>query len=355
MAAFSSEPGGITFTADAGLLARALLQLRIPNSILVRLATFRANAFGELERNAGRIDWGTVVAPGAAVHFRVTSKKSRLYHQDAIAERLERSVMAAVKSVTVVRAPADASVLEDDVTALPRVQRIVVRVFRDQFLISADASGPLLHRRGWRLETAKAPLRETLAAALLAAVPWAGDAPLLDPFCGAGTIAIEAAQVARGMAAGRNRRFAAESWSMFDGNVMAETRRQLRAAERSVSAVSITARDRDDGAIRAARANAERADVAGDVSIERAALSSLTDDAGTGWIVTNPPYGTRLGDQRTLRDLYAALGNVVRRRRPAWHIAMLSGSRMLERQTGMSWTECATTTNGGIPVRLLRA
>ncbi len=351
----ASEPGGVAFRADAAFLAGALLQLRIPNSILVRLATFRANAFGELERNAGRIDWGRVVAPGAAVHFRVTSKKSRLYHQDAIAERLERSVVAAVKGVTAVRAPSDAVALEDDVSVLPRVQRIVVRVFRDEFLISADASGPLLHRRGWRQVTAKAPVRETLAAALLAAAPWAGETPLLDPFCGAGTIAIEAAQIARGMAAGRDRRFAAESWPMLDDKVMAAARRQLRAAERPAAGVLIAARDRDAGAVAAARANAERAGVAADLSIERAAISTLTDDAGTGWIVTNPPYGARLGDQRALRDLYAALGNVIRRRRPAWHIAMLSSSRMLDQQTGMAWTECAATTNGGIPVRLLRA
>ncbi len=349
-----SEPGGIAFRADAALLSAALLGSRIASGIQVRIAGFRANAFGELERLAGRVDWGRVVAPGAAVHFRVTSRKSRLYHQDAIAERLERSVLAAVPGATAVRAASDAAALEDDPAALPTVQRLVVRVFRDRFTISADAAGSLLHRRGWRLETARAPLRETLAAALLAAVPWHGETPLADPFCGSGTIAIEAAQIARRMAPGRARRFAAESWSMLDATVFAATRRRLAAAELAAAPLPISAADRDAGAIAAARANAERADVAGDVSIEQAPLSALGDDAGTGWIVTNPPYGARVGERRALRDLYAALGNVARRHRPAWRIAILSADRALEQQVGVAWTECAATSNGGIPVRLLR-
>lgn len=358
-----SEPGGVAFTATASELARALLWLRTANRITVRLADFRATSFAELEKHAKRVAWGDVIAPGGAVHFRVTSKKSKLYHHDGIAERLERSVLAAVAGVTAVRAPSVAEELEDDVTALPEVQRVVVRVFRDQVTLSADASGALLYLRGWRQAVAKAPLRETLAATLLAASGWAdGDSPrgaLLDPFCGSGTIPIEAALLARRMAPGRGRRFATELWPGIAANDAA--RASLWSAERARATslelpdapVRITGHDRDNGAIAAAVSNAERAGVASSVEFSRQSLSQLPVDEAEGWLVTNPPYGARIGERTALRDLYATLGRVMFERRPSWHLTMLSADRMLEAQLQMPLHESLRTTNGGIPVRVV--
>jgi putative N6-adenine-specific DNA methylase len=350
----TAEPGGVPFDGDAATLARALVALRIPNDIQVRLAAFRANAFGELERHAGRIDWSTVICPGGAVHFRVTSKKSRLYHQDAIAERLERSVHAAVRNVRAVRAAAAAAAGEADVTQLPAVQRIIVRVFRDSFTISADAAGASLHRRGWRQDVARAPLRETLAAALLASIAWSGDTPLVDPFCGSGTIAIEAAQIARRMAPGRRRRFAAECWDGLLAGVVPAAQRAARDAERPGAAVAIRGADRDAGAIAAARANAARADVERDVRFDQAPVSALRVESSGGWIATNPPYGARIGERRALRDLYAAFGNVVRMHCPEWGVAFFSADPTLDAQTGLDLRLVARTTNGGIPVHIVR-
>ena len=346
------EPGGVEFAATASQLADALLQLRTANRVTVRLASFHARSFGELERHAARVAWEQVLAPGGAVHFRVTAKKSRLYHQDAIAERLERAVQARVTGVRAVRAPSAAEEMEADVSRLPAVQRIVVRVMRDEFTLSADAAGALLHLRGWRQAVAKAPLRETLAAALLLASGWDQTSPLLDPFCGSGTIAIEAALLARRMAPGRNRRFAFEAWPALPGDLMAAARQRALAGERPAPA-SIAGRDRDAGAVAAAWANAERAGVVADVTFSCETISALTPDAGLGWLITNPPYGTRIGERTGLRDLYAVLGRVIRERRPNWQLAMLSADRMLEAQTQLKLEEVLRTTNGGIPDRLV--
>ena len=253
--------------------------------------------------------------------------------------------------------------LEDDVTALPEVQRVIVRVFRDQVTLSADAAGALLYLRGWRQAVAKAPLRETLAATLLAASGWADGeiprGPLVDPFCGSGTIAIEAALLARRMAPGRGRRFASEAWPGLGLTV--ETRDAIWAAARAHAAASelphspvlISGHDRDAGAITAALSNAERAGVSADVEFSRQSVSQLPPDDSEGWLVTNPPYGARIGERTALRDLYATLGRIVHEHRPAWHVTMLSADRMLEAQLRIPLHDVLRTTNGGIPVRVV--
>ena len=339
------EPGGVGFRADRRGLYAANLHLRIVSRVLVRVGTFHASAFHELERHAERLPWREFVAAGQAVEFRVTSRKSRLYHQDAIAQRLLGAVTGSVP---------DAAGAPGRETTAGAPQEFVVRVFRDECTISADASGELLHRRGYRLASAKAPLRETLAAAMLAGSGWQGSAPLIDPMCGSGTIPIEAARMARGIPAGLGRDFAFMRWPGFDGK---EWERILLLAEQRVLArapAPIMGSDRDAGAVAAAAANAARAGVEGDIEWRRAAISALAPPAAAGWIVTNPPYGVRVGERRRLRDLYAQLGNVARRCCPGWEVAFLAAYPELERQTRLPLTMRFGTENGGIRVRLVQ-
>jgi putative N6-adenine-specific DNA methylase len=232
---------------------------------------------------------------------------------------------------------------------------VVVRLLHDRCTVSIDSSGALLHRRGYRLATAKAPLRETLAAAALLASEWRPDAPLLDPMCGSGTIPIEAALIARRIAPGVRRRFAFEHWPERDPGRWSVLIEEASSRALARAPAPIQGSDRDAGAIDAARANAERAGVAADVELVRRPLSAIEPPAGAGWIVTNPPYGARVGERDALRDLYATLGAVVRRRCPGWAVSMISASARLERQTGLAFQELARTRSGGIPVRLLRA
>jgi len=349
------ELGGVSFQASPEELYAANLHLRVATRVLVRVAEFHAAAFSGLERQARRVAWERFVPAGGTAHFRVSTGESRLYHQEAVAQRLEQALEARVPNARAVRRPGEADALERDPRQLPGAQRFVVRLFHDRCTISVDSSGALLHRRGYRLETAKAPLRETLAAAMLRASGWDGRTPLLDPMCGSGTIPIEAALLARRMPPGLNRRFAFERWPELESAVWREL--VERARERALAVRgdtgSILASDRDPGAIEAARANAERADVAENIEFRRCSISAIEPPAETGWMVTNPPYGARMGDRLRLRNLYAQLGNVVRRRCPGWRVALLSADRMLEGQTGLELTERFRTSNGGIRVRLM--
>jgi putative N6-adenine-specific DNA methylase len=333
------ESGGVGFRTRLPGLYAANLHLRIASRVLVRIGGFRASTFHELERHARRLPWEQFVTPGHGVEFRVSARKSRLYHQGAVAERL----MAAVAA----RVPGTA-------TGGDSPQEFIVRFFRDQCSVSADASGDLLHRRGYRLAAGKAPLRETLAAAMLVASGWDATVPLLDPMCGSGTIPIEAARLARRMAPGLDRRFAFERWQGFAAEVWEAVRGAARARVLPRTPSSIQGSDRDAGAVAAAAANAERAGVAGDIEWRRAAVSAIEPPPTPGWIVTNPPYGARVGDRERLRDLYAQLGNVARRRCPGWGVALLSAHAELERQTGLGLAPVFGTANGGIRVRLVR-
>ena len=237
----------------------------------------------------------------------------------------------------------------------PPAQLFLVRFVHDVCTISADSSGELLHRRGYRLATAKAPLRETLAAATLLAMDYDGSVPLMDPMCGAGTIAIEAALIARRIAPGISRAFSCERWPGAPARKFAEQRAAAREQELPRAAWPIVASDRDAGGVAAAVANAERAGVAADIEVHRGALSGIERPQGRGLLVTNPPYGARVSAGGDVRNLYAQLGNVARARCGGWTIAFLSADRTMDAQLKLPLTEVLRFRNGGIPVRLMRA
>lgn len=344
-----TEPGGIGFEGTLSDVGKANLWLRLASRVLVRITTFPVRALGELERKSGLIDWQRWLPPATPVQIRVTSRKSRLYHQKAIAERIGNAITAAGFPLAVREAGGD----EED-TAAAEVQLIVVRVVRDECSISLDSSGELLHRRGYRQAIAKAPLRETLAAAILAANEWTADVPLVDPFCGSGTIPIEAALIARRIPPGRHRRFACERWPGWNARAWTELVASADAGVRPLT-VPIIGSDRDAGAITAARANAERAGVADGIEWRQQSISDLSPPAGPGSLITNPPYGVRVGDLKLLKSLYGRLGEVARERLSGWSVSMLLPEEPLERPTGLRWEERFRTNNGGLKVRAVRA
>lgn len=331
---------------------------RLASRVLVRLASFAARDFAALEKQAARVPWHTVIATGMRVRLRVTCRKSRLYHSDAVAERVARGISGALPGVVIegrARDDDDDSVDETGSGAGHGSQLIVVRLDRDQCTISADSSGALLHRRGWRQAVAKAPLRETLAALMLAGLEWSGTEPLVDPFCGSGTIGIEAALMARRVAPGLHRRFAMEQWPRAATVDYARVRETAAAMVLPKLGVPIVLRDRDRGAITAARANAERAGVADDMAIEQGALSDtdLASIGPRGLVLTNPPYGLRVSDGADLRGLFARLGDVVRSGGRQWQLGLfMPNDRALLGQLRLRTTSVLRTTNGGLAVEL---
>jgi len=344
-----AEPGGVTFTGTAEAIYRVNLWLRVASRITARVGEFQVRALGELERRARQQPWEEYVSAGRPVRIRVTSRKSRLYHTGAVAERIASAIEARVGGGTdIALAKGDEDSVADD------AQLIVARVLHDRCTLSADSSGALLHRRGYRLATAKAPLRETLAAALLLASEWDVHAPLLDPMCGAGTIAIEAALLARRIAPGLHRQFAFMHWPGFDAALWRRLLDAARARVRSSTAAPIQASDRDAGAIEAATSNAERAGVLRDVELTQRPLSAIEPPPTRGWIVTNPPYGARVGERDRLRNLYAQLGNVARRKCAGWTLTLLSPDPRLDGQIGVPLERVLETRNGGLAVRVVR-
>jgi putative N6-adenine-specific DNA methylase len=346
----TTEPGGVSFSGTLDAVYRANLHLRTASRVLVRAGEFHARAFGELERRARQTPWEQWITAGRPVRLRVTCRKSRLYHSDAVAERLASAIESRLTHAVEARVAKHEE--EDD--AADDAQLIIARIAHDRCTLSIDSSGALLHQRGYRQATAKAPLRETLAAALLLASEWNVRAPLLDPMCGAGTIAIEGALMARRIAPGLHRRFAFMAWPDFNDALWRRALADAEARALPAAVAPVHASDRDAGAIAAARSNAERAGVARDIELHCRALSAIEPPAGPGWMVTNPPYGVRVGERERLRNLYAQLGHVLRRKCPGWTATFLSADRRLETETGLALEVVLRTRNGGIPVRGVR-
>ncbi len=342
----AEESGGVEFEGSRADLYRANYQLRTASRVLVRMDTFYAAAFSELRKKASRLGWENFLKPGDPVTLHVTCHKSKLYHSGAVAER----VLGAIGDK--LGKPSVQKKAEETTDGHPP-QLVVVRLVNDQCTISIDSSGELLHRRGYRLETAKAPLRETLAAGMLLASGWDAQSPLLDPFCGSGTIAIEAALLARGVQPGQNRWFAFMDWPRFD-----QTRWQSSlsawTASPPVVMPRIQASDRDAGAIRIAQANAERAGVAEWIEFTCRPISAIEPPSEPGWVVTNPPYGIRVSANKDLRNLYAQFGNVLRAHCPDWQLAVLCSDPQLLGQIGLPLDSSISLINGGINVRLAR-
>lgn len=353
IASATQVEGGVTFRGGLTQLYEANLHLRTASRVIVRVAEFHASSFHELERRAKRIRWGEYLRPGARASFRVTCRKSRLYHSDAVAERFANAVAQQVEGVAVspaANAPADDA--EDGASEEAASQMFIVRLTHDNCVVSADSSGELLHRRGYRQAVGKAPLRETLAAAVVIGSGWDGRSPLVDPMCGSGTIVIEAALMARRIPPGMNRAFAFQEWPGYDSgdwdSVKARAQDRIDLGEIG----ALLASDRDDGVVKSAIDNAERANVRNDIDFQVRPISALEPPPGPGWLVTNPPYGLRVGERGPLRNLYAQLGKVVRSRANGYTIAMLTADRMLESMLQLQLEEVFRTTNGGIPVRL---
>jgi putative N6-adenine-specific DNA methylase len=341
------EPGGVTLEGNAEVIYAANLHLRSASRVIARVAEFTVTTFYELEARARHIEWERWLG-AEPVRVRVTCRKSKLYHSDAVAQRFVEA-MAKRTGAWASTGALDAEGESEGEDA----QLFVIRVLHDRCTVSVDTSGALLHRRGYRQAIAKAPLRETIAASMLLASGWNGETPLIDPLCGAGTIPIEAALLARRIAPGIGRGFAFMRWPSFEKEVWDRLVAGARERELPNAPSPITGTDRDAGAIEAAEANAARAGVSGDVELARRNLSAIEPPGTRGWLITNPPYGVRVGAPDTIRDLYAQLGNVARGTLPGWNIGFLSPDRTLDSQPRIAVTPAFETTNGGIKVRYL--
>jgi len=332
--------GGVALaTGDVRALYRCNLELGLAVRVLLRLGRFHCRSLGELARKATRLPWNEWLLPGR-YQVRAESRRSRLYHRDAIAERVVQAAS------TVLGAPP-----ADD----PAAPTVLVRFLDDTCTVSLDTSGRPLHDRGHRREPGPAPLREDLARALVIASGWDRASPLIDPFVGTGTILIETAALARGLPPGRARTFALAETRLHDASAFAEVAAAAQARARPAPA-RLYGSDRRADCIDAARRNAEHAGVADDLELVTAALSESPwrrELARAGAVVSDPPHGRRLGTAASLVNLYRALGAWLADAPPSCHVALLSGDRRLTLRTGLRLTTAFLTTHGGAKVRAM--
>ncbi|HEY4394706.1 MAG TPA: SAM-dependent methyltransferase [Polyangia bacterium] len=306
------ETGGVEWSASAAEGFRANLWLRLPTRVLARVGTVEAREFGRLRRRAAGLDWNRFVTPGASLALRTSTSRCRLYHTGAIDETVLLALGDTVKGIRAAGKDEAADV------------SVLVRGLEDRFTFSVDASGERLHRRGARVEIGAAPLRETLAAGLLALAGWQPGLSLVDPMCGAGTIVIEAATLAIGRRPGIDRAFALEGWPLFPADAATALREEARAGIRPAPSTLIVGSDADPRAIESARRNAARAEVEALLTFAaRDVGEARPPSAAPGLVIANPPYGRRLSDPRAAVRLYRELGRVLRAHFRGWRFAIV--------------------------------
>lgn len=332
----------LELTCDLNALFFFNICLRTPNRILVRALNFRAVNFAELVHKTAKYSWENFINPFTNVKIRTTCKKSRLYHSDAVTER----IIAGIEKRVGFKLKAQ-SVKGEDVRS--GEQLIVVRFFRDECTISVDSSGIPLYQRGYRKNTHKAPIRENLAAAMLMAANWNPNYPLIDPFCGSGTIPIEAAYLANNIPPGINRNFQFMQWSGFNENKFQSIRKQSNSYIQNTN-FSILGSDRNEGAITIAKNNLKNTDYSLNIQFQTKSISDLSPQHETGFIITNPPYGLRISDNKDIRNLFAQFGNVLIKNCNGWQVLFLCNDIKLATQTKLPIKKIMTFSNGGIPV-----
>ena len=333
------DRGRVTFEGPPDALIRANLQLRTVDRILLPVGqpTEAKNA-AALVRFASGLPWERWIPSGTPVAIAASARGCGLYHTGLVADALREALVSRGLSG---EAPEGPSALTID-----------ARGTGDLWTLALDTSGGALHRRGYRQDGGAAPLRETLAAALLLRIGWTGDVPLLDPMAGSGTIACEAGLIATGRAPGRLRSFAFQSFASHDPTAMQAVLDRLENDERPAPA-SIVASDLAASAVKAARSNVVRAGLEDAVSVVKRTLQETPRKEGPGVIVTNPPYGKRIGDAASAQGEWAAWGDALRAARPGWSIYALSPDRSLADAMG-GGKPLLRFSNGGISVALVQ-
>jgi 23S rRNA (guanine2445-N2)-methyltransferase / 23S rRNA (guanine2069-N7)-methyltransferase len=319
----STQTGRVEFQGDERAVARANLHLRCADRVLVRVAGFDAPDFDTLFETTCELPWENWIGPEDAFPVSGRSVKSTLTSVPAVQRTVKKAIVERLMQAHGTRS------LPETGATVP----VEIALLKDSATLLLDTSGSGLHKRGYRDFVGAAPLRETLAAALVDLSFWKRGKPLVDPFCGSGTIAIEAAMMGRRMAPGVGRAFAAEDWPVIEDSVWAEAHEEARDLELADLGEPIVASDIDESALSLARRHAERAGVSADIRFERRPFAELESALEYGCLVTNPPYGVRLEEDAQVRVLYESMRGVFARL-PTWSFFVLTPWRDFETIVG---------------------
>ena len=321
----SVEDGRVTFIGDAEAVCRANVFLRTAERILIKVGQFHAETFDELFEGTKARPWEEYLPQNAKFWVaKAASVKSKLFSPSDIQSIMKKAMVERMRKVYRV------NWFPEDGDAFP------IRVFlhKDEVTVSLDTTGESLHKRGYRKLTAKAPIAENLAAALIMLTPWNKTRILVDPFCGSGTIPIEAAMMAANMAPGMNRSFLAESWTHI-----IPKKEWYACMDEAAELVDfsqmpdIQGYDIDDEMVRIARENAKLAGVEQYIHFQRRGIEALSHPKKYGFIITNPPYGERLEDKNTIASIYRTLGERYRQL-DSWSLYMITSYEDAQQMIG---------------------
>ncbi|MCJ0931046.1 THUMP domain-containing class I SAM-dependent RNA methyltransferase [Virgibacillus halodenitrificans] len=332
------ENGKVIFEAPVSAIPRCNLWLRTADRVRLLVGKFKAVTFDELFESVKSLPWESFIAEDG--QFPVTGKsvKSKLYSvsdcqaitKKAIAERLKLKYGIASK-----------------MSETGAMYKVEVALLKDEVTLTLDTSGAGLHKRGYRVGQGEAPLKETMAAALVLLTNWKPEFPLIDPFCGSGTIPIEAALIGQNIAPGFNREFASENWGFIKNKYWQEAFEEAEDKANYDQKLDIIGSDIDHKLIGIANDNAIEAGLGDLISWKQMQVKDLFIRKDNGYIIGNPPYGQRLGDKETVADIYRNLG-LIMRNHPSWSVYILTAYEEFEKEYGQKSTKKRKLFNGFI-------
>jgi putative N6-adenine-specific DNA methylase len=340
------QVGGVRFEGTLRDAWRANLELRTAVRVLMRIARFEAHTDAELYAGVQTIDWSPHVRPEGSLRVDAHSNKSELEHTLFVEQRTKDAICDQIRDKTGVRPSVD---MED-----PELG-VYVHLFENRCTVLLDTSGDSLHKRGYRGFQGRAPLAETLAAAIVLASGWDKRSPLVDPFCGSGTILIEAAMIAGDIAPGSFRtRFGFERWPGHEERAWIALRDATRKRSSLPKKLVLRGSDIDRESVQGAVQNAAAAGLEGKIEFNVARAEDFDPKRGwNAWLATNIPYGERVGDERELEPLMRKFGTILREKCSGWHTAILSGNANLTEALALKPQRTLALTNGSIDCRLI--
>lgn len=333
------EDGRITFLGDETAIPRANIFIRTAERILLKVGSFKATDFEQLFEGTKALPWENYLTRDAKFWVtKATTNKSALFSGSSIQSIVKKAMVERMKQTYKI------SRFEEDGAEYPAR----VFIFKDMVTIGLDTTGVSLHKRGYRQLVGKAPISETLAAALLLLTPWNKERILVDPFCGSGTFPIEAAMIGANIAPGMNREFVADSWTkLIPKKIWDDAYNEAEDNIISDVEMNIQGYDMDPGIIRCAMANAKAAGVDQYIHFQVREVKDLKNPKPYGFVITNPPYGERLEEKEALPELYGTIGDVYKGLKD-WSMFIITSYEEAENDIGLKSTKNRKIYNGMI-------
>ncbi len=332
------ENGRITYKGDQMAIARSNLWLRTADRVKIKAGEFKAYSFDELFEKTKAIPWEQFLPENAEFPVSGKSQKSKLFSVPDCQAIVKKAIVERLK-----KAYKKNSWLEENGALF----KIEVSLVKDVATLTIDTSGSGLHKRGYRTGQGEAPLKETLAAALVMLTNWTPDRPFIDPFCGSGTIPIEAALIGQNIAPGFNREFVSEGWDWIPESVWDQARAEAEDLANYDQVLDITGSDIDHRMVKIAEENAFEAGLGGLIDFKQMRVQDLTVKRDYGVIVCNPPYGERLGEKKAVENMYKEMGAVLTKL-DTWSVYVMTSYEQFEAVYGKQATKKRKLFNGFI-------